>query len=119
MTEDQIRRLFVEMRHELERVIHRDSQRLEGKVDDVKAEVVDLKVRVTGLEQKAVRADIKAETRAELAKETAAALADKTAETISARERSRKWWLGIAGAVTGAVVAVTTLTALLAQYLHQ
>lgn len=83
----------------------------------IEREVVSTNGRVTRLEQDRIRRDAADGVRAELAAKAVETAAEKAAEAISRRERSRRWWLGVITAATGGVIAVTTLTGLLSQYL--
>jgi hypothetical protein len=113
VTNDDIRRIVSEIKRELRgdvRTVLEGLARVERKVDGVS-------VRVGHLENDKVVRDVREDERIRAAKDAAEIVAQKAAQAISDREKSRKWWLGIAGAVTGGIVAVTTLTGVLAQYL--
>lgn len=118
MTEDQIRRLLAEMKHDIERVFHREILEQNKVLERIEREVVATNGRVTRLEQKAIAAEAVATDRALQAKSAAELVAAKAAKAISDRERSRRWWLGLAAAITTGVGAAATLGSFIAQYLH-
>jgi hypothetical protein len=102
------------MEHRLERLFHRDIQEQNKTLARIEKEVLRTNGRVTGLEQKAVRAEIAAETRAEVAQETAKIVAEK----VESKERSRKWWAGVIAATAAGIGTIATVASLLANYIH-
>lgn len=118
MTEDQIRRLIAEMKHDIERLFHRDIKQVTDTLARIEHEVITTNGRVTRLEEKAIRAEATATARAEIAKDAAERVADKAAEAIASKERSRSWWVKVIGAVSGGIAALATIGSLLGSYLH-
>lgn len=112
---DDIRRIAAEVKRELHgdvRLVIDGLMRVEHRVDQ-------LAMNVQHLQNDKIQREAREDERARSTKAAAELVATKAAKAISDRERSRKWWLGIATAVTGAAVAIGTLTSLLAQYIHQ
>jgi len=117
ITPDELRRMFREHENTMNRLVKSAMQPLKDQSDRIERQVVATNGRVTHLEAWRIEANARADERANAAKLAAELVAKKAAEVISDRERSHKWWLGLATAVTGGIVAVTTLTGVLAQYL--
>lgn len=114
MTNDDVRRIAAEVKRELHgdvRIVIDGLHRLEEQFRGLRADVLHLQ------NDKIVR-EAREDERERATKAAAELVATKAAKAISDRERSRKWWLGFASAVTAAIVAVTTLTSVLGQYLH-
>ncbi len=115
---DEWRNALDSLEHRILRAIRDQLQPVKETTARIEREVISTNGRVTRLEQDRIRRDAADGVRAELAKQAVEVAATKAAEVVAGRDRSRKWWLGVAGAVTGGIVAITTLTGLFAQYLN-
>jgi hypothetical protein len=114
MTNDDIRRIASEVKRELQNEIHiliDTVKRVERKVDRIDE-------RVAHLENDKFAREIRENERERQARQAAEIVADKAAKAITDRDRSRSWWIKVIGAITAAIVAITTATSVLGQYLH-
>jgi cell division septum initiation protein DivIVA len=117
MTEDQIRRLLDTMKHDIERLFHRDILQVNNTLERIEREVKTTNGRVTRLEEKGLVAEAVARDRAQRAQDAAELVAEKAQAAIESKERSRRWWLGVIAAVGTGVGVIATAASLLADYL--
>jgi hypothetical protein len=114
VTNDDIRRIASEIKRELQveyRILIDGIRRIEHKVEKLDDDV-------EALQNDKIARETREDERVRASRQAAELVATKAAKAIADRERSRLWWLKVVGAVTAAIVAITTLTSVLGQYLH-
>lgn len=122
VTPEEMRALLAEYENHVEdrvaRLMNSAVQPVKEQMQRIEVQTVKTNGRTTALEAWRIDNEARAAERGVAAKEAAALASEQAAAVLAARERSRKWWLGLATVIAAVIGAVSTLGAFAASYLH-
>lgn len=118
VTPEELRQALADQDVRMRRLLGDGLQPLKDQAQRIEAKVDATNERVSHLERWRIHTEASAGARAEAAKVAADLVAHNAELALKEKEHSWQWRVGAVTAATAAVGAVTTLSSLVASYLH-